>query len=489
MNGRKYEPVIGMEIHAELNTRSKMFCGCAVIDTTAAEPNTTICPVCTGLPGAMPVVNKRAVEFAMLVGLALNCEINAFTSFARKNYFYPDLPKGYQISQFDHPIATEGWMELDVDGGVERIRIRRAHMEEDTAKLYHEQGDWISPESRTLIDFNRSGVPLLEIVSEPDLHTVDAALAYATKIREILRYLHVNSGDMERGVLRFEANVSVRPWGSEVLGTRTEIKNLNSFRALSHSVAYEIERQSALLDAGEEVQQETLGWDEVRGTTYSQRSKEYAHDYRYFPEPDLPPLAIDRGWVEAMRQQLPELPDAKRGRFVEAYGLPLADADILVAERSLADYFEAVVMAYDGDPTSVSKWMVGPLTYLMNRDGVDIDAVEIAPDQLAALIAMVDAKTLNQNTAKEVLAEMFEGGDSPQAIVEAKGLSQISDEERLETLVATLLNENPEQVNRYLAGKTSLLQWFMGQVMRETRGRADPQVVIPLLKSALEARR
>jgi aspartyl-tRNA(Asn)/glutamyl-tRNA(Gln) amidotransferase subunit B len=437
----------------------------------------------------MPVVNKRAVEFAMLVGLALNCEINAFTSFARKNYFYPDLPKGYQISQFDHPIATEGWMELDVDGGVERIRIRRAHMEEDTAKLYHEQGDWISPESRTLIDFNRSGVPLLEIVSEPDLHTVDAALAYATKIREILRYLHVNSGDMERGVLRFEANVSVRPWGSEVLGTRTEIKNLNSFRALSHSVAYEIERQSALLDAGEEVQQETLGWDEVRGTTYSQRSKEYAHDYRYFPEPDLPPLAIDRGWVEAMRQQLPELPDAKRGRFVEAYGLPLADADILVAERSLADYFEAVVMAYDGDPTSVSKWMVGPLTYLMNRDGVDIDAVEIAPDQLAALIAMVDAKTLNQNTAKEVLAEMFEGGDSPQAIVEAKGLSQISDEERLETLVATLLNENPEQVNRYLAGKTSLLQWFMGQVMRETRGRADPQVVIPLLKSALEARR
>jgi aspartyl-tRNA(Asn)/glutamyl-tRNA(Gln) amidotransferase subunit B len=489
MNGRKYEPVIGMEIHAELNTRSKMFCGCAVIDTTAAEPNTTICPVCTGLPGAMPVVNKRAVEFAMLVGLALNCEINAFTSFARKNYFYPDLPKGYQISQFDHPIATEGWMELDVDGGVERIRIRRAHMEEDTAKLYHEQGDWISPESRTLIDFNRSGVPLLEIVSEPDLHTVDAALAYATKIREVLRYLHVNSGDMERGVLRFEANVSVRPWGSEVLGTRTEIKNLNSFRALSHSVAYEIERQSALLDAGEEVQQETLGWDEVRGTTYSQRSKEYAHDYRYFPEPDLPPLAIDRGWVEAMRQQLPELPDAKRGRFVEAYGLPLADADILVAERSLADYFEAVVMAYDGEPTSVSKWMVGPLTYLMNRDGVDIDAVEIAPDQLAALIAMVDAKTLNQNTAKEVLAEMFEGGDSPQAIVEAKGLSQISDEERLETLVATLLNENPEQVNRYLAGKTSLLQWFMGQVMRETRGRADPQVVIPLLKSALEARR
>jgi aspartyl-tRNA(Asn)/glutamyl-tRNA(Gln) amidotransferase subunit B len=488
MNGRGYEPVIGMEIHAELNTRSKMFCGCAVTDTTAAEPNTAICSVCTGQPGAMPVVNRRAVEMAMLVGLALNCEIQAFTSFARKNYFYPDLPKGYQISQFDHPIATGGWVALDVEGAMQRVRIRRAHMEEDTAKLYHEQGDWISPESRTLIDFNRAGVPLLEIVSEPDIHTVEAALAYATQIREILRYLRVNSGDMERGVLRFEANVSVRPRGSKVLGTRTEIKNLNSFRALTRAVAYEIERQSALLDVGETVRQETLGWDEARGATYSQRSKEYAHDYRYFPEPDLPPLAIDRLWIEAMRHQLPELPDAKRRRFVDVYGLPIGDVEILVAERSLAGYFEAVVAAYDGEPTSVSKWIVGPLAYLMNRDGVDIEAVEIEPDQLAALIGMVDAKVLNQNTAKEVLGEMFEGGGSPRAIVEAKGWVQISDEDRLEALVTTLLDENPEQVQRYLEGKTSLLQWFMGQVMRETRGRADPQVVIPLLESALEAR-
>ncbi len=489
MNGRTYEPVIGMEIHAELNTRSKMFCGCAVTDTTVAEPNTAICPVCTGLPGALPVVNKRAVELAMRVGLALNCEINAFTSFARKNYFYPDLPKGYQISQFDHPIATEGWVELDADGTLQRIRIRRAHMEEDTAKLYHEAGDWISPESRTLIDFNRAGVPLLEIVSEPDLHTVEAALAYATKIREILRYLEVNSGDMERGVLRFEANVSVRPRSSKTLGTRTEIKNLNSFRALTRAIAYEIDRQSALLEAGEDVQQETLGWDEAKGATYSQRSKEYAHDYRYFPEPDLPPLAIDRAWVREARSRLPELPDAKRARFGDAYGLPVGDAEILVVERALSDYFEAAVEAYAGDPAAVSKWIVGPLAHLMNRDGVAIEAVRIEPVQLAALIALVDARTLNQNSAKEVLAEMFERGGSPRAIVEAKGLVQISDADRLDGLVAALLDENPEQVQRYLDGKTTLLQWFMGQVMRETRGRADPQVVIPLLEEALEKRR
>jgi aspartyl-tRNA(Asn)/glutamyl-tRNA(Gln) amidotransferase subunit B len=489
MNGRTYEPVIGMEIHAELNTRSKMFCGCAVTDTTAAEPNTAICPVCTGLPGALPVVNKRAVELAMRVGLALNCEIHAFTRFARKNYFYPDLPKGYQISQFDHPIATEGWLDLDVDGERQRVRIRRTHMEEDTAKLYHEQGDWISPESRTLIDFNRAGVPLLEIVSEPDMHTFEAALAYGTKIREMLRYLDVNSGDMERGVLRFEANVSVRPKGSQTLGTRTEIKNLNSFRALSRAVAYEIERQSAVLDAGGAVQQETLGWDEGKGATYSQRSKEYAHDYRYFPEPDLPPLAIDRAWVDEVRRRLPELPDARRARLIAAYGLPASDAEILVVERALADYFEAVADVYEGDSASVSKWIVGPLGYLMNRDGVAIEAVRIDPGQLAALIALVDAKTLNQNSAKEVLAAMFERGGDPEAIVEAKGLVQISDADRLEGLVAALLDENSEQVERYLAGKMSLLQWFMGQVMRETRGRADPQVVIPLLKAALEARR
>jgi aspartyl-tRNA(Asn)/glutamyl-tRNA(Gln) amidotransferase subunit B len=489
MNGRGYEPVIGMEIHAELNTQSKMFCGCAVTDTTTAEPNAHICPVCTGLPGALPVVNRRAVELAMLVGLALNCEINALTSFARKNYFYPDLPKGYQISQFDHPIATEGWVALDVDGDLERVRIRRAHMEEDTAKLYHERGDWISPEARTLIDFNRAGVPLLEIVSEPDIHSVEAALAYATKIRELLRYLDVNSGDMERGVLRFEANVSIRPTGSQNLGTRTEIKNLNSFRALARAVAYEVERQSALLDAGGEVEQETLGWDEAKGATYPQRSKEFAHDYRYFPEPDLPPLAIDRAWVETMRRQLPELPDAKRARFIDAYGLPISDADILVAERPLADYFEAAVAAYDGDPASVSKWIVGPLAHLMNREGVSIEEARIEPEQLAALVALVDAKTLNQNSAKEVLAEMFEHGGAPEAIVEAKGLVQISDEDRLEGLVRSLLDENPEQVQRYLDGKTSLLQWFMGQVMRETRGRADPHVVIPLLKEALAERR
>jgi aspartyl-tRNA(Asn)/glutamyl-tRNA(Gln) amidotransferase subunit B len=485
-----YEIVIGMEIHAELMTQSKMFCGCAVVDTTVAEPNTAICPVCTGLPGAMPVVNQRAVEQAMMVGLALNCKINAFTSFARKNYFYPDLPKGYQLSQYDFPIATGGWLDVeDEDGSTVRVGIRRAHMEEDTAKSYHFAAQRPGEEAYTLIDFNRSGVPLLEIVSEPDMHSIAAAQAYATKIREILRYLGVNSGDMEKGVLRFEANVSVRPRGSEVLGTRTEIKNLNSFRALTRASAYEVERQIAVLEGGGTVTQETLGWNEARGETFSQRSKEQAHDYRYFPAPDLPPLLIDAAWVEEARAELPELPEAKYRRLVEVYGLPENDVQILVAERALADYFEAVAAAYDGDATDVSKWIVGELAYLMNRDGTAIEAVKVAPEDLAALVALVDQGTINHNSAKDVLGAMFETGKEPGVIVKEKGLVQISDADQLGQVVAQVLDENPDEVATYLEGKESVVQWFMGQVMRLTRGRAAPQTVIALLKEALEARR
>ncbi|HOU16014.1 MAG TPA: Asp-tRNA(Asn)/Glu-tRNA(Gln) amidotransferase subunit GatB [Anaerolineae bacterium] len=479
-----YEPVIGMEIHAEMHTHSKMFCGCAVTDTAVAELNTLVCPVCTGLPGAMPVVNREAVEQAMMVGLALNCQINAFTNFARKNYFYPDLPKGYQISQYDFPIATDGWVDVvDENGAAHHIRVRRAHMEEDTAKLFHIYepggGDY------TLIDFNRCGVPLLEIVSEPDMHSVEAVQAYATKIREILRYLGVNSGDMEKGVLRFEANVSVRPRGSETLGTRTEIKNLNSFRALTLATAYEIERQIGVIEAGGEVVQETLGWDALRNVTFSQRSKEQAHDYRYFPEPDLPPLSIARPWVDEVAAALPELPDAKHARFVADYGLTAQDARILVGERAVAGYFERAIRAYRGAPSSVAKWLIGELFYLMNRDNVAIDIIRVQPEALARLIGLVDAGTLNPNSAKAVLGEMFATGNPPEAIVEAKGLAQIADDERLAAVVAQVLADNAAQVAAYRAGKDSVFQWLMGQVMRATRGRAAPDVTRRLLSHAL----
>ncbi len=481
---QRYEPVIGMEIHAELHTQSKMFCGCAVTDTTVAEPNTTICPVCTGLPGAMPAVNREAVAQAMMVGLALNCQINEFTNFARKNYFYPDLPKGYQISQYDFPIATNGWVDVtDENSAAHHIRVRRAHMEEDTAKLFHiyEPGG----ADYTLIDFNRCGIPLLEIVSEPDMHSVEAVQAYATKIRETLRYLGVNSGDMEKGVLRFEANVSVRPRGSDTLGTRTEIKNLNSFRALTLATAYEIERQIAILEAGGGVVQETLGWDALRNATFSQRGKEHAHDYRYFPEPDLPPLRIERAWVNEVAAILPELPDAKHARFVADYGLTPQDARILVGDRAVAGYFESALHAYTGAPSSVAKWLIGELFYLMNRDNVSIEAAQVRPAALARLIGLVDAGTLNPNSAKAVLGEMFATGGQPEAIVEAKGLAQISDDERLAAVVAQVLADNAAQVVAYRAGKDSVFQWLMGQVMRATRGRAAPDVVRRLLSAAL----
>ena len=486
----KYETVIGMEIHAEMATKSKMFCGCQVVDTTTAEPNSTICPVCTGLPGAMPVLNQKAVDMAMLVGLALHCDINEYTNFARKNYFYPDLPKGYQISQYDFPIATGGWVDID-DGAGEsiRIRVRRAHMEEDTAKLEHFKGDFLDPDDHTCIDFNRSGVPLLEIVSEPDMHSVEQALAYATKIREILRYVGVNAGDMEKGILRFEANVSVRLRGSEELGTRTEIKNLNSFRALTGASAYEIRRQIQVLETGGTVQLVTLGWDEGNGVTFSQRSKEEAHDYRYFPEPDLPPLFIDRAWVEELAETLPELPDVKYARFVDEVGLPASDARILVGERALADYFEAVLQAYGGNAVNVSKWMVGELAYLINRAGVSLSQVRVKPDDLAQLLRLLDDKTLNQNSAKEVLGEMFETGKAPKAIVAEKGLVQISDADALAHIVAQVIAENPEPVQTYLDGKEGILGWLMGQVMRLTRGRAAPQTVRSLLVDTLNKMR
>ncbi len=474
-----YEPVIGLEIHAELQTQSKMFCGCSAGYAASPEPNTFVCPVCTAQPGALPVINRQAVDQGVLVGLALNCSINPRNVFARKNYFYPDLPKGYQISQYDLPLASAGWLDIAVDGEARRIRVRRVHLEEDTAKLTHQS-------ATVLVDFNRAGVPLLEIVSEPDIRSVEEALEYANQIRAILRYLGVNSGDMEKGVLRFEANISVRHRGSEALNTRTEIKNLNSFRALTRASAYEIQRQIGVVQSGGQIEQETLGWDEARGQTTSQRSKEHAHDYRYFPEPDLPPLEINPAWVERIRQQLPELPAAKRSRFVEVFGLAPADAGVLTGEKALADYFEATVAAAKSPPRTVGNWIVGDLLHLVNNRGLDVNHLPLPPAALAELVDLTTDKVITQNTAKELLPELFGTDQRPKAVVERRGLGKITDEATLGEIVAQVIAKNPEPVASYLNGKETVFKWLMGQVAQATRGKADPQIASRLLSEALQ---
>ncbi len=480
---QKYEPVIGLEIHGELLTNSKMFCGCSADYGSAPEPNINICPTCTGLPGAMPVVNKKATELAALVGLALNCSINKHNTFARKNYYYPDLPKGYQISQYELPIAEKGWM--DVNAGDEnqlKVRVRRVHIEEDTAKLSHEK-------NYALVDFNRAGVPLLEIVSEPDMRTVEAALDYATKVRAILRYLGVNSGDMEKGVLRFEANISVRPVGSDELRTRTEIKNLNSFRALTRASQYEIERQIKIYEDGGSVLQETLGWDDVRGVTISQRGKEDAHDYRYFPEPDLPPLQLSDAWIDSIRNQLPELPEAKTARFISDFDLKRSEAQFLTSEKSLADYFESVLSKSKSPAKAVHSWIAGELMRYLNESNLSIDDLTLSPESFAKLIDMTTEKVISGNSAKVVFNEMVKSGSDPEQIVKEKNLAQVSDEGFILETVTKILNDNPKEVESYLAGKDTLLQWFMGQIARTTKGKADPNIAKELLLKGLEERK
>jgi aspartyl-tRNA(Asn)/glutamyl-tRNA(Gln) amidotransferase subunit B len=485
-----YEPVIGLEIHGELLTSSKMFCGCSADYASAPEPNINICPVCTGLPGALPVANERATRLAALVGLALNCSINKHNTFARKNYYYPDLPKGFQISQYGLPIAEKGWLDVDPPlpegkgdpNGWVRVRIRRVHIEEDTAKLFHEKG-------YALVDFNRAGVPLLEIVSEPDMRSVEAALDYATRVRDILRYLGVNSGDMEKGVLRFEANISVRPLGSDEFRTRTEIKNLNSFRALTRASAYEIERQVRIYESGGTVVQETLGWDDAHGVTVSQRGKEEAHDYRYFPEPDLPPLKLTDTWIDSIRTQLPELPEAKTKRYIADHKLSLSEARFLTSDRSLADYFERVAAKSRSPAKAVHSWIAGELMRYLNDSGLQIEAVTLAPESFARLIDLTTDKVISGNSAKVVFNEMLKSGIDPEQIVKEKGLAQVSDESFIQEAVMKVLNDNPAEVEKYLAGKETLLQWFMGQVARATKGKADPNVAKELLVKALAERR
>jgi aspartyl-tRNA(Asn)/glutamyl-tRNA(Gln) amidotransferase subunit B len=477
----EFESVIGLEVHAEMLTRSKMFCGCAVVDSTRAEPNTSTCEICTGMPGTLPVINRQAVEFALQVALALHCEIAETSVFARKNYFYPDLPKGFQISQYELPLARNGWLMIRSDGQEKRIRIRRVHLEEDTGKLFHR-------DDYSLVDFNRSGVPLLEIVSEPDLRSIEETKSYAQALRSLLRYLEVNSGDMEKGVIRFEANVSVRPEGSTEFGIRTEIKNLNSFRALTRSVEYEIARQADLLASGGKVRQETVGWDEDRGITISQRGKEEAHDYRYFPEPDLPPLQIDPRWLDSLREALPEGPAEKFARFVSSYQLSPNIVGVLTDERAVADYFEAAVKAEPAvSPEKIANWIAVDYFSLLNQNALAIDQGRISPRSLASLVGLVESGTINATSAKVILSQMFTSGEDPIAIVESLDLKQISDPEVIDEMIQNVLSSSPSQVKQYLAGKETLEQWFFGQVMRAAKGKADPKVLRSRLESALAA--
>ncbi len=477
----QYEVVIGLEVHAELITKSKMFCSCSA-DFFGAAPNTHVCPVCLAMPGALPVINKEAVAQTIRAGLALNCTIAEDVRFERKNYTYPDLPKGYQISQYELPQAINGWLEIDTPAGPKRIGITRAHLEEDTGKLVHENGV-------SLVDYNRAGVPLLEIVSEPDMRSIEEVNEYLTRLRQLLIYIGASTGDLEKGAMRMEANVSLRPVGSQELGTKVEIKNLNSFRAVRNALAYEIARQERILRAGGKVDQVTLGWLEQEGRTYVQRSKEDAHDYRYFPEPDLPPLHIDRAWVDELAASLPELPRARRQRFVEQYGLSVKDADILTSERPIADYFDALV-SEAGDalpPKKIANWVMGDLFRLVNESGQSIAEIPVTPAKFAALLKLVAEKTINANTASQVLKRMFKTGEDAKTIVEQEGLAQVSDADALAQMVDRLIAEHPEEVARYRAGKTQLFGWFVGQIMRETRGKANPDIVRQLLKARLDA--
>ena len=458
-----------------------MFCACPVVDPASAGPNTAVCEVCTGMPGTLPVINGRAIEFALRAALALHCQVAPTSLFARKNYFYPDLPKGFQISQYEMPLAAGGWLEIEAPGGAKRVAIRRVHLEEDTGKLFHRA-------AASLVDFNRSGVPLLEVVSEPELFSIEEVKAYATALRTLLRYIGITSGDMEKGAIRFEANVSLRPAGSSALGTRTEIKNLNSFRSMLRALAYEMERHRALLAAGGRVAQETLRWNEARGLTYPERGKEEADDYRYFPEPDLPPLAIDSAWAERVRTSLPELPWARRSRFVTEYGLPAHAAAVLTTDRQIADFFEAALAAAPGaGPEKVAHWVTGEVFSLLNLAAIDIQDSRLSPEALAQIVALAGDGRLSVASAKEVLGEVFRTGEAPQTLVERRGLAQLSDREEIERRVDEVLAAHPAQVEQYLAGKPPIAEWLFGQVMRAAGGRANPAVVRAALSARLRA--
>jgi aspartyl-tRNA(Asn)/glutamyl-tRNA(Gln) amidotransferase subunit B len=474
----EFEPVIGLEVHAQLKTHTKIFCGCST--RFGAEPNTQTCPVCLGMPGVLPVLNRTVVDFTLRMALATGCTIAPESRFARKNYFYPDLPKGYQISQYELPIAENGRVDIEIDGRPQRVRIRRIHMEEDAGKLSH---DPQRPVSR--VDLNRTGVPLIEIVSEPDIGSPAAAGAYLRKLRAIVRYLGICDGNLEEGSFRCDANVSIRPRGSSGLGTRTELKNLNSFRFVEKAIEYEINRQKDVLLDGGAIVQETRLWDSSCSQTFSMRSKEEAHDYRYFPDPDLLPLMIDTDWIDRIRQTLPELPDARRDRFVEQLGLPAYDAGVLTSDRELADYFEEC-LADVSQPKPVANWIMGPLLGLLNTNGITIDQSPIPPAELAGLLKLIDSGAISAKIAKAVFDEMAVSGRAAAAIVNEKGLSQINDTGAIEAVVQDVLDRSPAEVAAYRGGKTKLMGFFVGEVMKATRGQANPKAVNELLRKQLE---
>lgn len=488
-----YETVIGLEVHVQLLTRSKMFCGCPA-SYQNAPPNTHVCPVCLGLPGSLPVINKKAVEFTIMTGLALGCRIPEYSKFDRKNYPYPDLMKGYQISQYDLPLATDGVLEIDTEGGKKSIGVMRVHLEEDAAKLIHIPDGQGEPHS--LVDVNRAGSPLMEVVSDPDMRSPEEARAYLTTLHSIMQYLGVSAGNMQDGNFRCDANVSIRPEGSNEYGTRAEIKNMNSFRSVFSALEYEVDRQRRILDDGGRVTQETRGWVEERGVTVAQRSKEHAHDYRYFPDPDLPPVVIGSEWVEEIRGNLPELAGQRKQRFVEKYGLPLYDADLLTGSRSMAEYFEETVAfcPAEGPDTqayakNVSNWILGDLSRLMNLENISIDETQVTPRHLAELLNLVDDGTLSNTLAKTVLEEAFGSGQEPGRIVDQKGLSQISDSSVVDAAVSQALAENPRAVADFKSGKETASRFLVGQVMKLTRGQAKPELVQELVQAALEAAR
>jgi aspartyl-tRNA(Asn)/glutamyl-tRNA(Gln) amidotransferase subunit B len=472
-----YEVVIGVEVHAQLRTKSKMFCSC--MTAFGSSPNSRTCPVCLGLPGSLPVINRTAVEMAVRAGLALNCTIGANNRFARKNYFYPDLPKGYQISQYEAPICEHGWIEIAAGDGKKRVRIRRAHLEEDAGKNVHETGT-----NGSRVDLNRAGTPLLEIVTEPDMRSADEVVTYLKGLRDILMYLEVCDGNMDEGSFRCEPNLSLRPLGQKEFGTKVELKNINSFKFVKDAIEYEIKRQTKVLNEGGKIQQETRLWNLDRGETAVMRSKEEAHDYRYFPDPDLVPLKLEKEWIEGFRSSLPELPAVRAKRFADQYGLPEYDAGVLTASKGIAEYFEASVKLFN-QPKTVSNWVMGELTRELNSSGTDVSASPVSPERLAGLLQLADNGTVSLKVAREIFPEFYSSGKTAEQIVQEKGLTQVSDEGALDKIVEEVLAKSPTQVAQFKEGKQQVLGFLVGQVMKVSGGKANPGKVNELLKKKL----
>ena len=476
----KYETVIGLEVHVQIKTKTKIFCSCST--EFGSRPNENTCPICLGMPGVLPVLNKRFLESSMRACLATHCTIEPMNRFARKNYFYPDLPKGYQISQFELPLGTNGYININVDGTKKRIGLTRIHMEEDAGKLIH--GENLGSPGKSYVDFNRTGVPLCEVVSEPDLRSSEEARAYLIELKSILEYTGVSDCNMEEGSLRCDANVSIRPIGQKEFGTRTELKNLNSFKFIQKAIEYEVDRQTKILDQGDTVKQETRLYDSDRGETFPMRSKEEAHDYRYFPDPDLVPIMIDETWVEKLRQTIPELPEQKRERFVKSYGIPEYDTGVLTSSAPLADYFEKCTALFP-HPKTISNWMMGDLLRELKKDSRDIVDCPVSPSALVDLLKLIQSGTISGNIAKGVFEEMYRTQNSAGSIVEEKGLKQITDSSAIEKIVAEVIQANPGQVEEFKGGKEKVLGYLVGQVMKASKGKANPGMVNKLLKEKM----